>query len=88
MAHCGYEPTAANRGTRQSADRPWVASKGRPDQRSDGRREIDLSKQGGRRNISLAEQVQKKLSEISRDEAVAAQQKASTEPRRASSARG
>jgi hopanoid biosynthesis associated radical SAM protein HpnH len=66
MAHCGYEPlaalTVALRGVRTSG--PMAP-------------EIDLGKQRPAQYI-FSEQVQKKLSEIRRDEALAAQQKAST----------
>jgi hypothetical protein len=76
MAHCGYEPTAATAALANPLKAMWVALKG---VRTKGPMapEIDLSKQRPAQYI-FAEQVQKKLSEIRRDEALAAQQKAST----------
>jgi hypothetical protein len=76
MAHCGYEPTAATAALSNPFKAAWVALRGI---RTSGPMapEIDLSNQRPAQYI-FAEQVQKKLSEIRRDEAVAAQQKAST----------
>src|SRR5258708_39480485 len=76
MAHCGYEPTAATAALGNPFKAAWVALRGI---RTSGPMapEIDLSNQRPAQYI-FAEQVQKKLSEIRRDEAVAAQQKAST----------
>jgi hypothetical protein len=80
MAHCGYEPTAANAALANPLKAMWVALRGI---RTTGPMapEIDLSKQRPAQYI-FAEQVQKKLSDIRRDEAAAAlaktQQKAST----------
>jgi hypothetical protein len=76
MAHCGYEPTAATAALSNPFKAAWVALRGI---RTSGPMapEIDLSNQRPAQYI-FAEQVQKKLSEIRRDEALAAQQKAST----------
>jgi hopanoid biosynthesis associated radical SAM protein HpnH len=76
MAHCGYEPTAANAALANPLKAMWVALKG-VRTRGPMAPEIDLSKQRPAEYIFSA-QVQKKLSEIRRDEALAAQQKAST----------
>jgi hypothetical protein len=74
MAHCGYEPTAATAALNNPLKAAWVALRG---VRTTGplAPEIDLSKQRPAQYV-FADQVQKKLSEIRRDEAVAAQQKA------------
>ena len=76
MAHCGYEPTAANAAFANPLKAMWVALRG---VRTSGPMapEIDLSKQRPAQYI-FSEQVQKKLSEIRHDEAAAAQEKAST----------
>jgi hypothetical protein len=76
MAHCGYEPTAANAAFRNPFRALLVALRG---VRTTGPMapEIDLSRQRPAQYI-FSEQVQKKLSEIRREEALAAQQKAST----------
>jgi len=76
MAHCGYEPTAATAALRNPFKAMWVALRGI---KTTGPMapEIDLSRQRPAQYI-FSEQVQKKLSEIRRDEAIAAQQKAST----------
>jgi hypothetical protein len=76
MAHCGYEPTAANAALNNPLAALKVALRG---VRTSGPMapEIDLGKQRPAQYI-FSEQVQKKLSEIRRDEALAAQQKAST----------
>src|SRR6266480_3656624 len=76
MAHCGYEPTAAAATMSHPLKAAWVALRG---VRIAGPMapEIDLSKQRPAQYI-FAEQVQKKLSEIRRDEALAAADKAST----------
>jgi hypothetical protein len=70
MAHCGYEPTAANAALVNPLKAMWVALKG---VRTSGPMapEIDLSKQRPAQYI-FSQQVQKKLSEIRRDEADAA----------------
>ena len=70
MAHCGYEPTAANASLASPLKALWVALRGI---KTTGplAPEIDLSKQRPAQYI-FAEQVQKKLSEIRRDEALAA----------------
>ena len=74
MAHCGYEPTAANAALVNPLKAMWVALRGI---KTTGPMapEIDMSKQRPAQYI-FSEQVQKKLSEIRRDEALAAQQKA------------
>ena len=77
MAHCGYEPTAALDAVKNPLKAMKVALFG---VRTTGPMapEIDMSKQRPAQYI-FAEQVQKKLSEIRRDEAAAAvQKKAST----------
>ena len=70
MAHCGYEPTAANAALVNPLKAMWVALRG---VRTTGPMapEIDLSKQRPAQYIFSAE-VQKRLSEIRRDEAAAA----------------
>ena len=74
MAHCGYEPTAATAALNNPLKAMWVALRGI---RTTGPMapEIDLTKQRPAQYI-FSEQVQKKLSEIRRDEALAAQEKA------------
>jgi hypothetical protein len=76
MAHCGYEPTAASDAFKNPLKALKVAISG---VRTSGPMapEIDLTKQRPAQYIFSAE-VQKRLSEIRRDEALAAQQKAST----------
>ena len=76
MAHCGYEPTAANAALSNPLKAMWVALRG---VRTTGPMapEINLDKQRPAQYIFSAE-VQKRLSEIRRDEALAAKQKAST----------
>jgi hypothetical protein len=76
MAHCGYEPTAASAAFSNPLKAMAVAIRG---VRTTGPMapEIDLTKQRPAQYIFSAE-VQKRLSEIRRDEALAAQQKAST----------
>jgi MoaA/NifB/PqqE/SkfB family radical SAM enzyme len=80
MAHCGYEPTAANAALANPLKAMWVALRG---VRTTGPMapEINLEKQRPAQYIFSAE-VQKRLSDIRRDEAAAAQlktqQKAST----------
>ena len=70
MAHCGYEPTAANAALVNPLKAMWVALRG---VRTSGPMapEIDLSKQRPAQYI-FSQQVQKKLSDIRRDEAAAA----------------
>ena len=70
MAHCGYEPTAANAALVNPLKAMWVALRG---VRTTGPMapEIDLDKQRPAQYIFSAE-VQKRLSEIRRDEAAAA----------------
>ena len=70
MAHCGYEPTAANAALVNPLKAMWVALRG---VRTTGPMapEIDLTKQRPAQYIFSAE-VQKRLSEIRRDEAAAA----------------
>jgi hypothetical protein len=76
MAHCGYEPTAATAAFANPLKAMAIAIRG---VRTTGPMapEIDLTKQRPAQYIFSAE-VQKRLSEIRRDEALAAQQKAST----------
>jgi hypothetical protein len=80
MAHCGYEPTAANAALLNPLKAMWVALRG---VRTTGPMapEINLDQQRPAQYIFSSE-VQKRLSEIRRDEAAAAsakqQQKAST----------
>ncbi|MFN5720114.1 MAG: DUF3463 domain-containing protein, partial [Bradyrhizobium sp.] len=80
MAHCGYEPTAATAAINNPLKAMWVALRGI---KTTGPMapEIDMSKQRPAQYI-FAEQFQKKLSEIRRDEAEASaakqQAKAST----------
>ena len=74
MAHCGYEPTAATAALNNPLKAMWVSLRG---VKTSGPMapEIDLSKQRPAQYI-FSEQVQKKLSEIRKDEAAAAEQKA------------
>ena len=79
MAHCGYEPTAATDALNNPLKTMWIALKG---VRTSGPMapEIDMSRQRPAQYI-FADQVEKKLSEIRRDEVAAAaarQQKAVT----------
>jgi hypothetical protein len=76
MAHCGYEPTAANAAFNNPLKALAVALRG---VRTTGPMapEISLADQRPAQYIFSAE-VQKRLSEIRRDEALAAEQKAST----------
>jgi hypothetical protein len=80
MAHCGYEPTAANAALSNPLKALWVSLRG---VKTTGPMapEISLDRQRPAQYIFSAE-VQKHLSEIRRDEAAAAQlkeqQKAST----------
>jgi hypothetical protein len=76
MAHCGYEPTAATAALNNPFKAMWVALRG---VRTTGPMapEISLDQQRPAQYIFSAE-VQKRLSEIRRDELLAAQQKAST----------
>jgi hopanoid biosynthesis associated radical SAM protein HpnH len=76
MAHCGYEPTAATDALAHPLKAMWVALRGIKT-KGPMAPEIDLSKQRPAQYI-FSEQVQKKLSDIRRDEALAAQQKATT----------
>jgi hypothetical protein len=84
MAHCGYEPTAAMAALNNPLKAAWVALRG---VKTTGPMapEIDMTKQRPAQYV-FAEQVQKKLSEIRHDEAVAAQQKAEKLAQRASTA--
>lgn len=74
MAHCGYEPTAATAAINNPLKAMWVSLRGI---RTTGPMapEIDMSKQRPAQYIFSAE-VQKRLSEIRKDEAAAAQEKA------------
>jgi hypothetical protein len=80
MAHCGYEPTAATAALSNPFKAMWVALRG---VRTTGPMapEISLTNQRPAQYIFSAE-VQKRLSDIRKDEAAAAaakqQQKAST----------
>src|SRR5712672_2699476 len=76
MAHCGYEPTAAHAAVSNPFAALWVALRG---VRTTGPMapEINLDNQRPAQYIFSAE-VQKRLSDIRRDEALAAQQKATT----------
>src|SRR5712675_2015942 len=76
MAHCGYEPTAAIAAMSNPLKAMWVALRG---VRTTGPMapEINLDNQRPAQYIFSAE-VQKRLSDIRRDEALAAEQKAST----------
>jgi hypothetical protein len=78
MAHCGYEPTAALDAVTNPLKAMWIALKG---VRTTGPMapELDFSKQRPAQYV-FSDQVQKKLSEIRRDEAAAApvKKKAST----------
>jgi hypothetical protein len=83
MAHCGYEPTAATAALNNPLKAMWVALRG---VKTTGPMapEIDLTQQRPAQYI-FSEQVQKKLSDIRREEALAAQQKAG-QPKAASTA--
>lgn len=72
--HCGYEPTAATAAINNPLKAMWVSLRGI---RTTGPMapEIDMSKQRPAQYIFSAE-VQKRLSEIRKDEAAAAQEKA------------
>jgi hypothetical protein len=74
MAHCGYEPTAATAALNNPLKAMWVALRG-VETTGPMAPEIDMSKQRPAQYI-FSEQVQRKLSEIRRDEALAAQEKA------------
>jgi len=84
MAHCGYEPTAANAALLNPLKAMWVALRG---VRTTGPMapEIDLSKQRPAQYIFSAE-VQKRLSEIRKDEAAAAAAKQQAKEEKASTA--
>jgi hypothetical protein len=74
MAHCGYEPTAATAAISSPLKAMWVSLRGI---RTTGPMapEIDMTKQRPAQYIFSAE-VQKRLSEIRKDEAAAAAEKA------------
>ena len=74
MAHCGYEPTAANAAISNPLKAMWVSLRGI---KTEGPMapEIDLSKQRPAQYVFSSE-VQKRLSEIRADEAKAAEAKA------------
>ena len=84
MAHCGYEPTAATAAINNPLKAMWVALRGI---KTTGPMapEIDMSKQRPAQYI-FSQQVQKKLSEIRRDEAIAAEQKKAAAAQKASTA--
>jgi hypothetical protein len=74
MAHCGYEPTAANAAITNPLKAAWVAIRGI---KTEGPMapEIDLSKQRPAQYVFSSE-VQKRLSELRADEAKEAEAKA------------
>jgi hypothetical protein len=76
MAHCGYEPTAANAALVNPFKALWVSLRGI---RTTGPMapEISLANQRPAQYVFSSE-VQKHLSEIRREEAVTAKQKAPT----------
>src|SRR6201999_3748580 len=84
MAHCGYEPTAANAALVNPLKAMWVAFRG---VRTSGPMapEINLENQRPAQYIFSAE-VQKRLSDIRRDEAASAQLKAQQKASTAASA--
>jgi len=79
MAHCGYEPTAATASAAHPLKAIWLGLRGVGGIRTKGPMAPEISLDNQRRaQYVFSEQVQKKLSEIRRDETTAAQQKAST----------
>jgi hypothetical protein len=84
MAHCGYEPTAADEAISNPLKAMWVAIRG---VKTSGPMapEIDMSKQRPAQYVFSSE-VQKRLSEIRKDEASAAALKAQQKAEKASSA--
>jgi hypothetical protein len=84
MAHCGYEPTAADAAFRNPFKAAWVALRGI---RTVGplAPEIDLSNQRPAQYI-FAQQVQKTLTEIRRDEAAEAAAKAAAKQKTSTAA--
>ena len=84
MAHCGYDPTADTAALNNPLKAMWVALRGI---RTTGPMapEIDLSQQRPAQYI-FAQQVQKTLSEIRRDEAAAAAAKQQAKEQKASTA--
>ena len=81
MAHCGYEPTAANAALVNPLKAMWVALRG---VRTTGPMapEIDLSKQRPAQYVFSSE-VQKRLSDIRKEEAEAAAAKAAAKAAKA-----
>jgi hypothetical protein len=84
MAHCGYEPTAADAAFRNPLKAAWIALRGI---RTVGplAPEIDLSNQRPAQYI-FAQQVQKTLTEIRRDEAAEAAAKAAAKQKTSTAA--
>jgi hopanoid biosynthesis associated radical SAM protein HpnH len=79
MAHCGYEPTAATASAAHPFKAIWLGLLGTRAIRTKGPMAPEISLENQRpAQYVFSEQVQKKLSEIRRDETLAAQQKAST----------
>ena len=79
MAHCGYEPTAAVASAAHPLKAIWLGLRGVAGIRTKGPMAPEISLENQRpAQYVFSEQVQKKLSDIRRDEALAAQQKAST----------
>ncbi|MET0970245.1 MAG: DUF3463 domain-containing protein, partial [Tardiphaga sp.] len=84
MAHCGYEPTAADEAISNPLKAMWVAMRG---VKTTGPMapEIDLTKQRPAQYVFSSE-VQKRLSDIRKDEAAAAALKAQQKAEKASTA--
>ncbi len=84
MAHCGYEPTAADAAISNPFKAMWVAMRG---VKTSGPMapEIDLTKQRPAQYVFSSE-VQKRLSDIRKEEAVAAAAKAEEKAQKASTA--
>jgi hypothetical protein len=84
MAHCGYEPTAADAAISNPFKAMWVAMRG---VKTSGPMapEIDLTKQRPAQYVFSSE-VQKRLSDIRKEEAIAAAAKAEEKAQKASTA--
>ena len=84
MAHCGYEPTAADAAISNPFKAMWVAMRGI---KTSGPMapEIDLTKQRPAQYVFSSE-VQKRLSDIRKEEALAAAAKAEEKAQKASTA--
>jgi hopanoid biosynthesis associated radical SAM protein HpnH len=79
MAHCGYEPTAATASAAHPFKAIWLGLRGTAGIRTKGPMAPEISLEDQRpAQYVFSEQVQKKLSEIRRDEALAPKKKAST----------